>query len=119
MSSIEDFLRENKPQVKEDPTFILEAQRRMVQVEGIKAEVDRQRSRGRVALIIALCGGLAIGVFATAITFLYPIDAQSSAEGLLRAARLFLQDYRQYLPMPVALRAITLAVVLFKRPARI
>ena len=81
MSSIEDFLRENKPQVKEDPTFILEAQRRMVQVEGIKA--------------------------------------QSSAEGLLRAARLFLQDYRQYLPMPVALLAITLAVVLFKRPARI
>ena len=42
MSDIEDFLRENKPQVKEDPTFILEAQRRMEQVEGIKAEVDRQ-----------------------------------------------------------------------------
>lgn len=119
MSSIEDFLRENKPQVKEDPTFILEAQRRMEQVEGIKAEVDRQRSRGRVALIIALCAGLAVGVFATAITFLYPIDAQSSAEGLLRATRLFLQDYRQYLPMPVALLAITLAVVLFKRPSRI
>ena len=59
MSDIEDFLRENKPQVKEDPTFILEAQRRMEQVEGIKAEVDRQRSRGRVALIIALCAGLA------------------------------------------------------------
>ena len=119
MSSIEDFLRENKPQVKEDPTFILEAQRRMEQVEGIKAEVDRQRSRGRVALIIALCAGLAVGIFATAIAFLYPVDAQSSAEGLLRATRLFLQDYRQYLPMPVALIAIALAVVLFKRPSRI
>ena len=72
-----------------------------------------------MALIIALCAGLAVEVFATAITFLYPIDAQSSAEGLLRATRLFLQDYRQYLPMPVALLAIALAVVLFKRPARI
>ncbi len=112
MSSIEDFLRENKPQVKEDPTFILEAQRRMEQVEGIKAEVDRQRSRGRVALIVALCAGLAVGVFATAITFLYPIDAQSSAEGLLRATRLFLQDYRQYLVYPVALFTISLILVL-------
>ena len=51
MNDIEDFLRDNKPQVKEDPTFILEAQRRMEQVDGIKAEVDRQRTRGRVALL--------------------------------------------------------------------
>ena len=119
MNDIEDFLRENKPQVKEDPTFILEAQRRMEQVDGIKAEVDRQRNRGRVALIAALVIGLAVGVFATAIAFLYPVDAQASSEGILQAIRLFLQDYRQYLFMSVALLAIALSVVLFKKPVRI
>ena len=29
MKEIEDFLRENKPVVKDSPTFILEARRRM------------------------------------------------------------------------------------------
>ncbi len=40
MKEIEDFLRENRPITKDDPTFILETQRRMEQVEGIKEEVD-------------------------------------------------------------------------------
>ena len=38
MTEIDDFLRENKPRVKDDPTFILETQRRLGQVEGIKAD---------------------------------------------------------------------------------
>ena len=60
MKEIEDFLRENRPITKDDPTFILETQRRMEQVEGIKGEVDRQRRHGRVALILALAAGLAL-----------------------------------------------------------
>ena len=112
MKDIEDFLRETKPQVKNDPTFILEAQNRMEQVEGIKAEVDRQRHHGRVALIVALCAGLAIGVVASAIAFFYPVDAQSATEGILQSIRLFLQNYRQYLLLSVALIAIVLGVVL-------
>jgi hypothetical protein len=98
--------------VKDDPTFLLETQRRMDQVEGIKAEVDRQRSHGRVALIVALVAGLAVGVLATALAFLYPIDAQSVGDGLLESTRVFLQTYRQYLLLPVAILAITLALVL-------
>lgn len=114
MSDIEQFLRETKPQVKEDPTFILETRRRLDQVEGIKAEVDRQRDHGRRALIIALVTGLAIGVLATAVAFLYPIDAQSVGDGLFKSIRLFLQSYRQYLMLPVAALAVALALVMFR-----
>ena len=103
MKEIEDFLRENRPITKDDPTFILETQRRMEQVEGIKEEVDRQRRHGRVALILALAAGLALGVFATVIAFLYPLDVESASEGIVQSVRLFLQSYRQYLLMPVAL----------------
>ena len=39
MKEIDDFLRTNRPEVKDDPTFLLETYRRMDQVEGIKAEV--------------------------------------------------------------------------------
>ena len=112
MKDIEDFLRENKPQVKEDPTFILQAQRRMEQVEGIKAEVDRQSHRGRIALIVALVTGLVIGVAAATLAFLFPIRPATVGDGLWQSARHFLQDYRQYLVYPVALFTISLILVL-------
>ena len=112
MKEIEDFLRENKPVVKKDPTFLLETRRRMEQVDGIKAEVDRQRSQGRVALIVTLAIGLAIGVLATAIAFFYPVDAASVGEGLWQSICLFLESWKQYLLLPVALLAIALGLLL-------
>jgi len=115
MSSIEDFLRDNKPALKDNPTFLLEAQRRMEAVEGLKAEVDRQRGHGRVALIVALVAGLAVGVLLTAVAYLYPIDAESVGEGVVQSVRLFLQSWRQYLIYPVALLALVLSLVLSKR----
>ena len=69
MKEIEDFLRENKPVVKDNPT-------------------------------------------ATAIAFLYPIDADSVGKGVLDSIRLFLTTWKQYLLLPVALLAIALSLVL-------
>ena len=112
MKEIDDFLRDHKPVVKDDPTFLLETRRRMEQVDGIKAEVDRQRSYGRTALIVTLVIGLAVGVVATAVAFLYPVDATSVGEGLWQSVRLFLETWKQYLPLPVALIAITLGLLL-------
>ena len=108
MKEIEDFLRENKPEIKKDPTFILETMHRMEQVEGIKAEVDRQRKHGRKALIIALAAGLVIGSIATAIAFLYPVDAATVSHGLWESTRQFLTAYRFYLSVGVAVLAISL-----------
>jgi len=112
MKEIEEFLRENKPVVKDDPTFILEAQRRMEAVEGIKAEVDRQRCYGRLALIITLMVGLFLGVVATAIAYLYPLDANTVGQGILDSIRQFLTTWKQHLLLPVALLAIALSLVL-------
>ena len=122
MKEIDEFLRENKPVVKDDPTFLLETRRRMETVEGIKAEVDRQRSRGRVALIISLAVGLAAGVLVTTLAFLYPVDLQSVEAGFWQSARVFLETWKQYLIFPVAALAVTLSLVLAlggKRGARI
>ncbi len=118
MKEIEAFLKENKPVVKDDPTFLLEAQRRMDAVEGIKAEVDRQRSYGRVALILALAIGLAAGVLITALAYLYPVDVQSVRQGLWQSVRVFAQTWRQYLLLPIAAIAIGLGVTLSWRPVR-
>ena len=114
MNEIDEFLRANKPAVHDDPTFLLETRRRLEAVEGIKAEVDRQRSRGRLALVFALAIGLAVGVLATAIAFLYPADAASAGQGLWDSIRLFLTTWKQYLLLPVAILAIAFGLVLSK-----
>ena len=113
MKDLEEYLRENKPIVKDNPTFILETRHRMESVEGIKGEVDRQRRSGRRALIIALVAGLVAGILVAAVAFFYPVDPESVGQGILQSIRLFLQEYRQYLLLPVALLAIALAIVLF------
>lgn len=112
MKEIDQFLRENKPVTKDNPTFILETRRRMEEVEGIKAEVDRQRRSDRLALIYALAFGLVLGVSATAIAFLYPAQPSSVGAGLWESVRLFLHTWRQYLLFPVAAIAVTLGLVL-------
>ena len=112
MKEIDEFLRENKPVVQDDPTFLMETRQRMKDVDGIKAEVDRQRSRGRVALIATLVTGLVLGVLVTALAFLYPIDTQSVGDGLWQAFRTFLDTWKQYLIYPVAAIAVTLSLVL-------
>jgi len=112
MTDIEKYLGENKPQVKDDPTFLLEAQRRMEVVDGIKSEVDRQRRHGRIALIAALAAGLAIGVLVTLIAYLFPVDLQSAGSGFIDGVRAFLEQWKRYLPIPVALLAVLLGVIL-------
>lgn len=112
MKEIEDFLKENKPIVKDDPTFLLKTRQRMKAVEGIKAEVDRQRTHGRKALIVALIAGLVIGSVATAMAYLYPVDANTVGEGMLNSVRAFLTTWKQVLIYIVAALALTLGVVL-------
>lgn len=114
MSELEQYLKDHKPVVKDDPTFLLEAQRRMEAVSGIKDEVDRQRRHGRWALVIALCAGLILGVAVSAVAFFFPVNPESMGQGILDSLRLFLQDYREYLLLPTALLAIALALVHFR-----
>ena len=118
MKDLEQYLRDNKPVVKDDPTFILKTRNRLEAVEGIKAEVDRQHTRGRRALVIALVAGLVVGVVITAIAFLYPVSPDSVAKGILDSLCLFLQSYKQYLLLPVALLAIALGLVLTNKPSK-
>ena len=109
---IEEFLRNNKPQLDQNPTFLLEARQKMREVEGIKAEVDRQRGYGRNVILITLFTGLLVGTVATAIAFLYPVNPSVLGEGLWKSLRLFLDAWKAYLMFPVAGCAVTLGILL-------
>lgn len=114
-NNIEELLRQAKPIVKDDPTFLMETRRRMEQVEGIKAEVDRQRKSSRIILIVTLAAGLALGMLAMAIVFLFPAEIKSFENGFLANVRDFLYQYKQYLVYPVAALAVALSLVLTTR----
>ena len=108
---IESLLRENKPQVKENPTFLLEVQQRMREVDGIKTEVDRQRRSGRHSLVIALFFGLAFGLLVAALAYLYPVDSAAVNENILAELKLALEPWKKYILLFVAGCAVILGVV--------
>lgn len=104
--NIESFLRENRPQVKENPTFLLEVQQKMRAVDGIRHEVDRQRRSGRAILALTLATGIIIGAFIIAFIYIYPVDPDSVWQETGSGIRAFFNCSKHYLPLPIAGLAI-------------
>ena len=109
---IESILRESKPQVKDNPAFMLEVQQKMSAVEGIKNEVDRQRRYGRTAVIIALLAGLIVGALAMSLAYLYPVDPSGINDSIISDIRIFMETYKNYLLLPIAGCAISLSLII-------
>ena len=109
--NIESFLRNNKPQVEDNPTFLLEVRQKINAVDGIKSEVDRQRRTGRVALVAALVIGLFMGIFAMFIVWLYPVSTPEVGLELISKIQSAIEPYKQYLLLPIAGCAISLGVI--------
>ena len=116
-NDIESILRDSKPQVKDNPAFLLEVQQKMSAVEGIKNEVDRQRRYGRSAIVVALVLGLIAGALAVSLAYLYPIDSSAINDSLISDIRVFIESYKQYLLLPVAGCAIALGLILGRQKA--
>lgn len=70
--NIEEFLRNSRPEVKDNPTFMLRTLQNIERVEGIKGEVDRQRRHGRAAVLAVLGIGMIAGLFIAAAMILFP-----------------------------------------------
>ena len=116
-NDIESILRDSKPQVKDNPAFLLEVQQKMRAVEGIKNEVDRQRRYGRSSVIAALVLGLIVGAMSMSLAYLYPIDQSAINDSLISDIRVFMESYKQYLLLPVAGSAIALGMILGRQKA--
>lgn len=109
---IESFLRENRPQVKDDPTFLLMVQRKMRKVEGIKSEVDRQRKSGRIALVVTLVLGLLLVALTMLLTYLIPVDELVDID-IFASIRLCVEPIKEYLIVPLIACAVALFSALY------
>ena len=110
-TDIESLLRENKPHVKDNPTFLLEVQQKIRAVDGIKSEVDRQRRYGHQAFVIALVAGLVLGSIVAMLAYLYPINPEMFGESLIADIKMALDPWKHYVLIFIAICAITLGII--------
>ena len=110
-TDIESLLRENKPQVHENPTFLLEVQQKMRAVDGIKSEVDRQRRYGRKTLIFALIAGFVLGGIITALAYLHPINPESIEDNLIIKIKAAIDPWKHYILLFISACAIAIGVI--------
>ena len=110
-TDLESLLRENKPQVSENPTFLLEVQQKMRAVDGIKSEVDRQRRYGRQVLVIVLVAGFILGGIVATLAYLYPINPELLGESLIADIKIVLDPWKHYILIFMAICAITIGVI--------
>ncbi len=115
MTNLEQYLRDHKPELPEEGTFLVETNARLNQVEGIKRCVDADRRRGRLALIIALSAGIVMGGVAVLLTVLYPIPDMEVHAAVFDKILAVLQKWHALFIVLIAGCTIALGVVFISR----
>ena len=115
MMDIEQYLRDNKPEMPEEGQFLVETNARLCNVEGVKKCVDEDRHRGRMALIIALGAGLVLGCLTTLLVLFYPLPSIEVNQSALTKVVAGLQAWNEFLIALIAGCAIALGVVFMSR----
>ena len=115
MMDIEQYLRDNKPQMPEEGQFLVETNARLCNVEGVKKCVDEDRSHGRMALIIGVAVGLCLGCLVTLLVLYCPLPSIGAGQKVFARMITGLKEVKEYLIALVAGCAIALGVVFITR----
>lgn len=117
-SNIEQFLRDNKPIVREDPAFLLETTGRMDRVEGLKKEMDRQHRNGRRILLVTLVVGLLTGIAVCSLAYLHQVNLVQAGKRFEQFFQM-LYSVKEYLALSTGILFLILCIVLSKTDARL
>ena len=84
----------------------------MREVEGIKAEVDRQQKYGKIALVITLVFGLLLGALTLLLVYLVPVDELINTD-IFASISLCVEPIKEYLIVPLIACIVALIAVLY------
>lgn len=111
MKDLEQYLRDNAPSTPDEGQFLIETNARLSAVEGIKETVDRENRRWRLALIVALAAGLALGCIVTLLVLFVPVQPVHADSSVFLKALEKLQGCKEVLFGLIALMAVALGLV--------
>ena len=115
MMDIEQYLRDNKPEMPEEGQFLVETNARLRNVEGGKKCVNEDLRRRRMALIITLAVGLALGCLISLWVVFYPMPSIEVGQSAIARIMAGLKEWKDFLIALVAGCAIALGVVFMTR----
>ena len=120
-NELDMFLRNTRPEVKEDPYFILETRRRLAAVEGIKHEVELQHRRGRIALLATLVAGIAAVAILVVLFTILPVDAfiSNASNRIAEAFSTLPVNWKLFLPVTFAAATLALVFILTRRRSEV
>ena len=110
-NNLEDFLRSNKPQVKDDSSFLVGLNSKLEAVEGIKKEVETQNRLGRKLLVGSLFAGFVLGAVAAAFILLHPVDINAVNSGWIDKIAAALENYKTPVFLGVGICATALGLL--------
>ena len=96
-NDIESYLRQHRPIVDDDPTFLLKVQQRMRAVEGIKQEVDRQRKHHNKLMAYTLIIGAISSATLLTLLNIYPINHDINTQQFITKVCIAIEPWRHYL----------------------
>ena len=111
MKDIEQFLRDNPPEIPDEGQFMIETNARLNTVEGIKQTVDGEHRRWRTAVIVALLAGLVLGCAVSALIMLYPPQPSQMAYTFLEKAVQTLEPWKDFVFGFIAFCALALGLL--------
>lgn len=114
-NDIDSYLRANRPQIKDNPTFLLEVEQKMRAVDGIKKEVDRQRKRGRLTMTVVFVAGIILGAIALALALAFPTEPKLTDVSLLSQLKDYFEAHAEALLVSVTFGAAFISIALGTR----
>ena len=112
---IEQYLRDNKPEIPEEGQFLIETNARLSKVEGIKKCVDEDRHRRRGALIVALAAGLVLGTLLTLYGMRHPMASTGMEMSFVSKVAEALQGWKPLPMLFIAFSSLSLGLVFLTR----
>lgn len=115
MKELNDFLKQNRPIVRDDPTFSLETLKRLESVEGIKQDMDRHYKSVRIVFLVAVLSGLAVGITLITAGIFLPTGIQSFVSDISSRIQPFLYGWGLFIWPIVSLLIVFILFVILRR----
>lgn len=110
-TDIQNFFRQNAPEIKDDESFMIELSARMDAVREIKEMQKSVLKRMRIECIAVLVAGIVAGGLCVALLLLHPVSPLHLRMGIMAGLAAFIAEWKDVLIVMAALCSLILGLI--------